>query len=289
MHPFRPNSTVIVVDREMAETPESVPQPAAKSPQSNSPSFLETPSGRKIAYEQQSGSSPGVVYLHGLCSNMYTLRGERLADYCRTNDVCYLRLDLSGHGRSSESLEQCNITTWLEDVAEVLEMLTQEPQIIVGDGLGGWLMFLYTMRNPERVSGLVGVAPAVDFTQRLWKGLDKDTRKEVVRVGKYPFPSPVGEDPVVLSLDTIVDGEKHSILEMPGKCVRFTFFLLLLIIFFTSQELYALILLAETVIFVSSLKVKGREDFKRNNYEFMRKKLMMMSYLVFISLLEAFR
>ena len=202
---------------EMAErTQTGIDESSAKSPTMTSPLFLETPSGRKIAYDQQSGSSPGVVYLHGLCSNMASLRGERLAKYCQEKDVNYLRFDLSGHGRSSEMLEQCTITSWLEDVNDVLEMLTQEPQIIVGDGLGGWLMFLYTMRNPDRVIGLVGVAPAVDFTQRLWKSLDKDTRKEVRRVGKYPFPSPVSSEPIVLSLEMIVDGEKHSILDMPG-------------------------------------------------------------------------
>ncbi len=199
-----------------ASTQTGITELSAKSISTKSPSFLETPSCRKIAYDQQSGSSPGVVYLHGLCSNMTSLRGERLAKYCQESGMSYLRFDLPGHGKSSEALEQCTISSWLEDVKDVLEALTQGPQIIVGDGLGGWLMFLYTMRNPDRIFGLVGVAPAVDFTQRLWKGLDKDTRKEVRRLGKYSFPSPVGGEPVVLSLETIVDGEKHSILDMPG-------------------------------------------------------------------------
>ena len=206
---------------EMAEGSSTQPalneQPSAKSPPSNSPSFLETPSGSKIAYELQPGSTPGVVYLHGLCSNMSSVRGERLAEHCKEKGVFYLRFDLSGHGRSSGTIEQSTITSWLENVAEVLDSLTRESQVIVGDGLGAWLMFLYTMRNPDRVFGLVGVAPGVDFTHRLWKGLDKDTRKEVQRVGKYPFPSPISEETVVLSLDLIVDGERHSILDMPGE------------------------------------------------------------------------
>ena len=196
-------------------------QSTAKTPSSNSPSLLETPSGRKLAYEQLSGSSPGVVYVHGLCSNMNSTRGNRLADYCKNKELCYLRFDLSGHGRSSEEFEMCNITMWIEDMSVILDELTEEPQIIVGDGLGAWLMFLYTMRNPDRVFGLVGVAPAVDFTQRLWKGLDKAARSEAKKMGKYPFPSPVSDGSVVLSVELIVDGEKHSILDMPGKSLLF--------------------------------------------------------------------
>lgn len=193
-------------------------EPSAKSLISMSPSFLETSNGRKIAYEQIPGSSPGVVYLHGLCSNMNSVRGDLLAKYCREKGVSYLRFDLPGHGRSSEAIEQCTLSSWLEDIIEIIDKLTHEAHIIVGDALGGWLMFLYALRNPDRVYGLVGIAPAVDFTQRLWKGLSKDTRIEFRRNGKYPFPSPIGAEPVVLTIDMILDGEKHSILDMPGEC-----------------------------------------------------------------------
>ena len=85
--------------------------------------------------------------------------------------------------------------------------------------MGGWLVFLYTMRNPENVAGLVGIASAVDFTQRLWKGLDKAMRQEVNRSGVYHMPSPYLKDPIELTMDFILDGEKHGILDMPGMCV----------------------------------------------------------------------
>ena len=189
-------------------------QPTAKL--TSSPSFVETPSGRKLSYEQQDGSSPGVVFIHGLCSDMRSTKATQLAEYCKEKDISYLRFELSGHGSSSGNFKECNISDWLEDLEHIVEILTHGPQVIVGDALGGWLMLLYTMRNPDRVFGLVGIATAADFTQRLWKGLDKSTRDEVKRIGYYPFPSPVSDEPVVLTLDMIVDGEKHSILDMPG-------------------------------------------------------------------------
>ena len=77
-------------------------------------------------------------------------------------------------------------------------------------------MFLYTLRNPDKVKGLIGLATAADYTQRVWKGLEKEKRNKVQRSGVYDLPSPYFPDPIPLSMELIQDGEKYSILEMPG-------------------------------------------------------------------------
>lgn len=184
-------------------------------------SLVEGPDGRKIAYDQQDGSSPGVVYIHGLHSNMDEPPSAALSKYCREKDISYLRFDLSGHGQSSGRLEDATITQWLEDVELVLNSLRSGPLVLVGNALGAWLMFLYTMRNPDRVFGLVGLATAADFTHLLWKNLDKTTKDEIKRLGYYTLKSDGDDGPSVkLSLDLIMDGEKHTILDMPGKLGR---------------------------------------------------------------------
>lgn len=185
------------------------------------PNYLETPDGRRLAYFKSDGSSPGVVYIHGLKSDMTGIKARSFEDCCRAKGKAFVRFDLSGHGRSSESFAECNVSTWLEDLNAVLSTLTSGPQVLIGSSIGGWLMFLYTMRNPEKVSGLIGIGAAPDFTANLWRSLDKDTQKQVKRSGFYKLPYP---DPYEISMQLIQDGAKYSILDMPGKrCVRLFF------------------------------------------------------------------
>ena len=180
-------------------------------------SHLETSDGRTIAYEQLQGSSPVVVYIHDFNTNMDEPPSLALSKYCQQKDISYLRFDLSGHGKSLGRLEDCTITQWLEDIEVTLNTLTSGPLIIVGNALGAWLMFLYTMRNPDRVFGLVGLAPAADFTNLLWKNLNKADKDEVKRIGYYMLELGDNIPPLKLSLDLILDGEKHTILDMPGR------------------------------------------------------------------------
>lgn len=186
-------------------------------------SFLDTPGGRRLAYRTQDGgsSSPGLVYIHDMAGNSAEPPSETLARHCAQRDVSFLSFDLSGHGHSTGDFENCTITTWLEDIEAILNSLTSGPLILVGNALGAWLMFLYTMRNPERVFGLVGMATAADFTHLLWKSLNKSVKDEVKRAGFYTlqdFPSE-GKS-LNLSLNLILDGEKHTILDMAGTCVK---------------------------------------------------------------------
>lgn len=188
----------------------------APSTNSSPVQFLETPEGRKLAYVKVAGSSPGVVFVHGLNSNMSGQKALALEDCCQQRGCSYVRFDLSGHGQSSEDFKTCNLSMWLEDLDSVISSLTEGPQVIVGSSIGGWLMFLYAMRYPDKVSGLVGIACAPDFTQAIWRGLDKDAQKEVKRTGVYMVPSSYSEEPYELTIQFFQDGDKHSILDMPG-------------------------------------------------------------------------
>jgi pimeloyl-ACP methyl ester carboxylesterase len=188
----------------------------ADSHAAEEPSFLDTPQGRKLAYHRLHGEVPGVVYIHGLNSTMGGEKCAAVENFCRTTGRAFLRFDLSGHGRSSGTLRECTVTAWLEDVSAVLENLTEGPQILIGSSLGGWLMFLYTLRNPDIIRGLIGLSTAADFTQHIWKGLEKEKRVNVQRSGVYEMPSPYCPDPIPISMELIQDGDKYSILEMPG-------------------------------------------------------------------------
>lgn len=180
------------------------------------PQFLETPEGRRLAYQKLTGCSPGVVFIHGLKSTMNGHKALALENFCRRRGTSFVKFELSGHGDSSQEFKDCNITMWLEDLNAILSSLTEGPQVLVGSSIGGWLMFLYTMRNPDRITGLLGVSTAPDFTQALWKSLDKATKSEVRKKGVYHLKSPYSDEPYDISLELIQDGDKYSVLDMPG-------------------------------------------------------------------------
>lgn len=189
--------------------------PISKPNALTSLSYVETPEGRTLAYQHLEGNTPGVVYIHGLNGSMNDPPAQALREYCKEKDISLLCFDLSGHGNSSGSFKECTFTKWLEDIEAILNILTSGPLVLVGSTTGAWLMFLYTMRNPDRVFGLVGMGTAADFTHLLWKSLDKSVKDEVKRTGFYSLEHPTGT--VILSLDLIMDGEKHTILDMPGN------------------------------------------------------------------------
>lgn len=179
--------------------------------------FLDTVEGRRLAYHKLEGSSPGVVFIHGLNSDMNGKKALALEELCKRQGAAYLRFDLSGHGKSSMDFTMCNITVWLEDLNSILSSLTKGPQLLVGSSLGGWLMFLYTMRNPDNIVGLIGVGVAPDLTQRLWKDLSVEGKQEVKRTGVCRLETPYSSESYELTLQLIQDGDKYSIMDMPGE------------------------------------------------------------------------
>lgn len=131
---------------------------------------LLRPDGETIAYEQHGGDLPGVMFLSGFNSNMQGDKALFLDAWCRERGRQFTRLDYFGHGESSGQFENGTIGRWLDDALAVLDEATQGPQLLVGSSMGGWIMLHLALARPDRISGLLGIAPAPDFTQALAQG-----------------------------------------------------------------------------------------------------------------------
>ena len=92
---------------------------------------------------------------------------------------------LSGCGQSAGAFEDGSISRWLADALTVIDAVTTGPLLLIGSSMGGWLSLLAALERPERVAGLVLIAPAPDFTERLmWADLSDEARDAIARVGE---------------------------------------------------------------------------------------------------------
>lgn len=183
-----------------------------------SPSFLNRPNGETIAYHKTEGQrEPGVIWLGGFKSDMGGTKALALEAWAHQNKQPYVRFDYFGHGQSSGRFEQGTVTGWRDDALAVLDELTEGKQILVGSSMGGWMSLLATLARPERVAGLVLIAPAPDFTQVMWEGFSDDIRARLTAGQSYARASAYDEDPYVITPDLIEDGKDHLLLHTDIK------------------------------------------------------------------------
>ena len=124
------------------------------------PDFLDTPSGRRIAYRRSDGTGPGVVFLGGFMSDMDGTKAVHLEAWAAARGRAFLRLDYSGHGQSGGAFEEGCIGDWAADAQAVIEAVTEGPLLLVGSSMGVWIGCLMTQRLGARVAGFVGIAGA---------------------------------------------------------------------------------------------------------------------------------
>jgi pimeloyl-ACP methyl ester carboxylesterase len=158
----------------------------------------------------------GVVFLHGLMSDMDGGKALYLEDHCRAQGRPFLRFDQFGHGQSSGAFTDGTLGRWAEDTAAVLDGLCEGPQVVVGSSMGGWVMLLAALARPQKVAGLLGIAPAPDFTEDLtWHELNEEQRAAVLRDGVVHIPSDYSDQPYSFSKALFDDGRQNLLLRGP--------------------------------------------------------------------------
>jgi len=134
--------------------------------ENNAPSYLQGPHGR-LAYRAVDGEGPTMVWLGGYASDMLGSKAETLATYASNSGRNYLRFDYSGHGESAGKFEDGTISSWFADAEAVLAKHAIGPRLLIGSSMGAWITLLHAVKHPENLAGIVLIAPAPDFTERL--------------------------------------------------------------------------------------------------------------------------
>ena len=180
-------------------------------------SYFTSPDGRRLAYRASapSGSPLTFVWLSGFKSDMSGTKVTELEAWARTAGHGFLAFDYSGHGESDGAFEDGTISAWRADALAAIDAHTSGPVILVGSSMGGWMALLTALARPARVAGLVLIAPAPDFTEKLmWPEFSPDAQAEILEKGFTLRPSDYDE-PYTITRNLIEDGRTWQILDAP--------------------------------------------------------------------------
>src|SRR5262245_23806812 len=200
------------------------------------PQFLTIGTGssaRRIAIRVQKGAPPGLFWLGGFRSDMRGTKAEALARWAAEQGRACVRFDYSGHGESEGEPADGTIGRWREESTAVFEAFCRGPQIVIGSSMGGWIALLMLLELKRRadaggagptVAGLILIAPAVDFTERLmWEKFLPKVKREILEKGVGERPSAHSERPYLITRTLIEEGREHLLLGgmiEPGCPVR---------------------------------------------------------------------
>jgi pimeloyl-ACP methyl ester carboxylesterase len=165
--------------------------------------------GLTLACRRRAGRGPTIVFLPGYMSDMEGGKATALDRWAEAEGRATLRFDYGGCGRSEGDFEAQSLADWRDDALAAIDSV-DGPALLVGSSMGGWLMLLAALARPERVVGLVGIAPAPDFTG--W-GFSQEQKRAIQEAGRLEEPSPYGDQPYVTTRTFWDSGETLKLLD----------------------------------------------------------------------------
>jgi len=156
------------------------------------------------------------MFCGGFRSDMAGTKATVLDAWAGAAGHAFVRFDYRGHGGSSGDFTDGTVGLWRDDALLVLDAASEGPMVLVGSSMGAWITLLAALARPQRVRGLVLVAPAVDFTEELiWNRLPADARATLERDGVWLRPSDYTNEPDRITRRLIEEGRDHLLLGGP--------------------------------------------------------------------------
>jgi pimeloyl-ACP methyl ester carboxylesterase len=175
---------------------------------------LHRPDGERIAFRRVDGTGPTVLWVGGFRSDMEGTKAVALDQAARERGWAYVRFDHFAHGASSGDWTAATVGRWREDAIAMIDSI-EGPVLPVGSSMGGWVALLAALARPKKLAGLVLIAPAPDFTERLmWPSLPDHIRQAILRDGEAEMPDE-GLGPYVLTRAMFEEARNWLLLDGP--------------------------------------------------------------------------
>lgn len=125
----------------------------------------------KISYSYFSGSSPTVMFLPGFFySRWRQAKANALEIFAKRRGQAVLVEEYRHTGKSQGDFgTKGTLSQWISDTVQLIDQVVGKDGkvVLVGAGVGGWIMLHVAMQRSNNVVGLVGLNTSVDFTHDL--------------------------------------------------------------------------------------------------------------------------
>ena len=153
-----------------------------------------------------------IVFLHGFMSDLEGKKPRSFLNFSKKNNLGFLALEYSGHGKSSGKFTDGNISKWSKETSYLIKKIVKKNGIIlIGSSMGAWIALNQILKFKEQVRGFMGIGSAPEFLENLmWKKFSNKMKKEIIQNGIINLKHGDYEYPI--SYQLIKDGRKNKIL-----------------------------------------------------------------------------
>ena len=175
--------------------------------------YLKISNNKKIRYLSNNlKDNLHIVFLHGFMSDIEGEKPKAIFKYAKKNNLGFLALEYSGHGKSSGKFTNGNISKWSKEVKILIKKIVKKNNfILVGSSMGAWLSLNQFKNFKKQIKGFLGIGSAPEFLENLmWKKFTKKMKNEIIKKGIIRLKHGHYEYPI--SYQLIKDGRKNKIL-----------------------------------------------------------------------------
>jgi len=153
-----------------------------------------------------------IVFLHGFMSDLEGKKPRSFLNFSKKNNLGFLALEYSGHGKSSGKFTDGNISKWSKETSYIIKKIVKKNQIIlIGSSMGAWIALNQILKFKKQVRGFMGIGSAPEFLENLmWRKFSNKMKKEIIQNGIINLKHGDYEYPI--SYQLIKDGRKNKIL-----------------------------------------------------------------------------
>ena len=176
--------------------------------------YLKISNNKQIRYlENNYKEKTYIVFLHGFMSDIEGEKPKAIFKYAKKNNLGFLALEYSGHGKSTGKFIKGNISKWTKEVKIVIKNVVKKNKfILVGSSMGAWLSLNQFKYFKKQIIGLLGIGSAPEFLQNLvWEKFTKNIKNEIIKKGILNLKHGNYEYPITYQL--IKDGRKNKVLK----------------------------------------------------------------------------
>ena len=175
--------------------------------------YLKVSSSKKLRYLDISNKNKlYIIFLHGFMSDIEGKKPQTFKKFAIKNDLGFLTLEYSGHGKSSGNFIKGNISRWTKDTKIVIQKVIKKNNfILIGSSMGAWISMNLFKDYKKQIKGFLGIGAAPEFLTRLmWNKFSNKVKQEIkqkgltnIETGGYKYP---------ISSQRIKDGMRNKVL-----------------------------------------------------------------------------